>query len=378
MRRFLLLLLLATAWQDCFGQLNDDQSASSTYEVVEFKVAGKHRTALGNVLVEAEDGGILLEARNQTIWPLQPDEILSRKPLEDTPGDLSRKELAAAVQRELGRGFRIHETKHYIICYNTSMQYAKWCGALFERLHRGFVSYWESRGLKLHGPPPLVACVFRNKQSYQTYGREELGKAIESILGYYSYKTNRIAMYDLTAGQSLNSAAITKYMRTERTVATVVHEATHQLAFNSGLHQRFADIPLWLSEGLAIYFETPDFSSGKGWKTIGKVNQVRLRQFIKYANQTRRADSLHSLVASDDRFQMLGNARDAYAESWAFCYYLAKFKRKQFAKYLKTLQQKQPLILHNEEERIRDFAEAFGATPNELNRDFMQRIGRLR
>ena len=97
MRRFLLLLLLATAWQDCFGQLNDDQSASS-YEVVEFNVAGKHRTALGNVLVEAEDGGILLEARNQTIWPLQPDEILSRKPLEDTPGDLSRKELAAAIQ----------------------------------------------------------------------------------------------------------------------------------------------------------------------------------------------------------------------------------------------------------------------------------------
>ena len=30
----------------------------------------------------------------------------------------------------------------------------------------------------------------------------------------------------------------------ERTVATIIHEATHQLAFNSGLQVRFADNPL--------------------------------------------------------------------------------------------------------------------------------------
>jgi len=369
------LVLFASASDVAHAQEQTDPAP----ERVEFELDGQQRIALGNILVEAEDGGILLQARNQTIWPLQPDEIVSRKQLDDAPDPLSRKELAAAVQNELGAGFRIHQTKHYIICYNTSPNYAKWCGALFERLYRGFDYYWGSKGIKLQKTPPLVACVFRNKKSYQAYGRPELGKTIESILGYYSYKTNRIAMYDLTAGQRLNAAAITKYMRTERTVATVIHEATHQLAFNTGLQQRFADIPLWLSEGLAIYFETPDLTNGKSWRTIGKVNQVRLRQFGEYVRGGhRRPDSLLKLVQSDDRFQQLGNARYAYAESWAFCYFLIKHHPKAFVDYLKILQKKEPLITHSPEERIADFVTAFGKPPHEMNDAFMKRVVKLR
>lgn len=370
---FSLLLLVFSS----VGAIAQDESELAP-ERVEFQLDGQQRIALGNILVEAEDGGILLKARNQTIWPLQPDEIVSRKQLDDAPDPFSRKELAASVQNELGAGFRIHETKHYIVCYNTSSNYAKWCGAMFERLHRGFNYYWDRKGLKLKKTPPLVACVFRDKKSYEAYGRPELGKTIESILGYYSYKSNRIAMYDLTAGQRLNAAAITKYLRTERTVATVIHEATHQLAFNTGLQQRFAEIPLWLSEGLAIYFETPDLTNSKGWRTIGKVNQVRLRQFGEYARGHRRPDSLLTLVQSDDRFQKLGNARDAYAESWAFCYYLIRHHPKKFVDYLKILQKKEPLVVHSQEERIADFFAAFGKPPQEMNRDFMKRIVKLR
>lgn len=360
------------------SSLAQEQDSKPGAERVEFELDGQPRIALGNIIVEAEDGGILLEARNQTIWPLQPDEIVSRKRLDEAPKPFSRKELVASVLNELGPGFRVHETKNYIICYNTSSSYAKWCGAMFERLHRAFNYYWSSKGLKLHKTPPLVACIFRDKKTYEAYGRAELGKTIQSILGYYSYKTNRIAMYDLTAGQRLNAAAITKYMRTERTIATVIHEATHQLAFNTGLQQRFAEIPLWLSEGLAIYFEAPDLSSSKGWRTIGKVNQVRLRQFVAYANGHRRPDSLLTLVESDDRFQKLGLAREAYAESWAFCYYLIKHHPSDFADYLKILQKKEPLITNSREERVADFVEAFGKPPHEMNRDFMRRIGKLR
>ena len=44
-------------------------------------------------------------------------------------------------------------------------------------------------------------------------------------------------------------------------MATIVHEATHQIAFNCGMQQRYADIPLWLCEGMAVYFEAPDLAS---------------------------------------------------------------------------------------------------------------------
>ena len=37
--------------------------------------------------------------------------------------------------------------------------------------------------------------------------------------------------------------------------ATIIHEVTHQVAFNCGVHTRFNDVPRWVSEGLATMFE---------------------------------------------------------------------------------------------------------------------------
>ena len=63
-------------------------------------------------------------------------------------------------------------------------------------------------------------------------------------------------------------------------MATIVHEATHQIAFNSGLHVRFADNPLWLTEGMAMYFEGPDPDGGYDWKAIGELNRPRYDRFL--------------------------------------------------------------------------------------------------
>ena len=319
----------------------------------------------------------MLHARNQTIWPLQPDEILSRSELDEPPKPLKKRELAAAVLKELPRGFRAHETKHYVICYNTSKGYAEWAGSLFERLHRAFYNYWSRRGIDLEESPPLIACVFRDQKSYRAYGSQELGEAVNRILGYYSFSTNRIATYDLLEGRRYRSASqINQLLRAERTVATVIHEATHQIAFNSGMHERFADIPLWLSEGLAIYFESPDLSSKKGWKTIGKVNSVRLGQFRKFAPQ-RGSDSLLTLTGDSDRFQSAGLATDAYAESWAFCYFLIRTYPDEFAEYLKLLQQKSPLEEDTSQERWDDFTAAFGKPPQAMNEEMVKHLRRL-
>lgn len=371
-----LLLLTFIAFLGCVQGITADEAAK--YERVEFTLKNVDHLVFGDVLVEAQDGGILLKSPNQTIWPLQPEDIRSREAVSDPPSSLSKKELAKEVLKELPRGFSVHETKNYVICYNTSRGYAAWAGALFERLHRAFNNYWSRRGLELEDTPPLVALVFRNRATYEAYGRQELGAGIESILGYYSFATNRIAMYDLLEGRRYGSASqINSLLRTERTVATVIHEATHQIAFNSGLHERFAAIPLWLSEGLAIYFETPDLSSNRGWKTIGKVNQVRLRQFRKYA-QRREADSLLSLISSDDRFRQRELASDAYAESWAFCYYLIRSYPKQFVAYLQRLQKKSPLGEDSPQDRLDDFTAAFGQSPQAMNTEMLKMISRLR
>ena len=143
------------------------------------------------------------------------------------------------------------------------------------------------------------------------------------------------------------------------------------------MHQRYAAIPVWLSEGLAIYFESPDLSSSKGWKTIGKVNQVRLQQFKKYSRQ-RDPDSLLSLVSADDRFHNTGLATEAYAESWAFCYFLIRTHPDEFAEYLKILQQKDPLGEDSPQDRIDDFVAAFDRPPQAMNADMIKHLRRIR
>ena len=366
----------------CFG--GSPVARGQSVERVEFKQGDKQRRVVGEVLVEAQDGGLLLRARNQVMWAIQPDEILSRLESNEPLPPLTGAELASSVLQELPPGFRVHTTAHYVICYNTTRAYAEWCGALYERLHRAFMNYWTRKGLKLQDTPPLIACVFQSRKSYEDYGREELGKASGSIIGYYSYKTNRIATYDLTSADSLRpsgrvrSAAHVNQLlrRAERTVATIIHEATHQLAFNCGLHQRFADIPLWLSEGMAIYFETPDLRSNKGWRTIGKVNRVRLGQFRHYQKQ-RPPASLLSLLGSDERFRDTSLATGAYAESWAFCYFLIRNYPRQFVRYLEVLQAKAPLDDDTPQQRLDDFRNAFGVDPRELDADFLRQIQRV-
>ena len=125
-------------------------------------------------------------------------------------------------------------------------------------------------------------------------------------------------------------------------VATIVHEATHQIAFNCGLQTRLSDIPLWLCEGMAVYFEAPDLTSSRGWRGIGRVNYPRLTTFRRNLPNWRR-DSLVTLLADNQRFRNPSTAVAAYADAWALNYYLIKYRPKQYAAYLEMLAEKPPL-----------------------------------
>ncbi len=287
---------------------------------------------------------------------------------------------------ELGEGFNVHTTAHYVIVYNTSRAYAQWCGALYERLYSSFYNYWERRGLELKEPDrPLVAVVFDSKATYIRYATPELGEAAGAIIGYYNLQSNRVAMFDLTRasvrggrlGTMAQVNAVLARPEASDMVATIIHEATHQLAFNAGIHQRLADIPLWLSEGFAMYFETPDLGSNRGWRTIGAVNRPRLVRF-RQSLRRRADDSLTTLMSSDDRFRDTTTALDAYAEAWALNYYLIKRYPDEYNAYLKKLAAKGPLLSDTPEERIAEFRAAFGVDLETLDRDFVDAMRRLR
>ena len=56
-------------------------------------------------------------------------------------------------------------------------------------------------------------------------------------------------------------------MRADANVATIMHEAAHQMSFNTGMLNREGDQPLWLAEGLATYCEATELGH---WKGIGR------------------------------------------------------------------------------------------------------------
>ncbi len=181
--------------------------AALALEHVTLRHGDRQQTVSGQVVVTAEDGGLLLLAADGTLWAIEPDDLVARRGDDQPFKPLARDELSRQLLQELPEGFEIHATRNYLICYNTSRAYATWCGALFERLYKGFTNYWSRKGMKLEPPRfPLVAIVFNSRRSYSDFSRAELGDAAESIVGYYSLRSNRIMMYDLTGVESLRAS----------------------------------------------------------------------------------------------------------------------------------------------------------------------------
>lgn len=350
---------------------------------------GKTLRLDGRSMIVAQDGSCMFQTRDGVIWLAAADEVSGLSSDEIPFEAYTSKELAGRLLAELPAGFDVYYTANYVICHNTSRGYALWCGSLLERLHRAFTNSWSRKGFELTKPEfPLVACVFADKGSYGRFAMPELGDAVDAVDAYYSMRTNRITMYDLSGTESrgklasrVNSAAkingILSSPKAAPMVATIVHEATHQIAFNCGLHQRYSDCPKWFSEGIAMYFETPDLSSSRGWRSIGQVNQLRLRQFREYLSR-RPANSLQTLVSEDDRFNDTAKVVDAYAEAWAMTYFLLEQRPKEYVQYLQTLSQKAPQFWDTPEVRWKDFRDAFGPDLNRLEADFQRYLSKLR
>ncbi len=346
---------------------------------------GLQSTLVGEIVVEAQDGGLMFRANDGRVWVLAKDEYdqVNRdgKPFRG----LDQSEAASQILSELPAGFEVHTTKNYVIVYNTSQAYAKWVGALYERLYNGFQNFWKTKGIPLTDPDvPLCVILFDSKENYIRYTRNDLGQDPGTMVAYYSLVTNRVAMFDLTGGQAgsvrdlRNSDQINAMLSqpgSEALVATVVHEATHQIMFNRGMQQRLADTPLWVNEGLAVFFETPDLDSRSGWRAIGKINRMRYLHFrAKYGQRPR--DSLYTLIVDDKRFRDAGQALDAYAEAWAINFYLIKRHSKKYVAYLIELSNKPPLQVDTPEERIALFEKHFGAI-DKFDKPFLEFISKL-
>ncbi len=349
-------------------------------------------TATGQVLVGDSLGNRFFETVDGARYLIAAKDILSEAS-DDTPfAPATADELSERLLADLPDGFRVHTTKHYVVAYDTSREYAEWVSSLLEGLNKALVRYWKRAGIELEEPAfPLPIVVHRTAAAYNVASRAD-GLGAETI-GYYHLGTNRVRMYDLTGAQAVrrgsrrgSRAEISRMLsqpNAQPLVATIVHEATHQVCFNTGLMQRYADLPLWLVEGMAVYFEAPKAGSARGWRGIGQVNQQRLATFRRNLPKWN-AGSLTSLIASDDRIRDPRTGVDAYADAWALNYYLLKKREADYVAYVKALSEREPLEGPPADEskqatarrRISLFEEHFGPI-DELQNAMLKAMSRL-
>ena len=285
-------------WAAVSAAPGDDTTAVSQSRNIHHRVGDSESITRGRVLLIAADGGLLVEARDGSLVTVQPDHLLSNDDAGEPFAPAAADELSAQLLDELGAGFEIVRTKRYVIATNAGTGYGQWCGRLLERLQTAFLAHWKKAGIEVAEPTqPLIAIIWAEPQQYAAYATADAGAALAQSQGYYSIRSNRIVLADLTRGPGQSAAANDGEIlrRVESRVAnltTVVHEATHQIAFNCGLHTRYADNPMWLAEGMAMYCEVPDLRRTTGWGTIGRIHPGRLAHFREFIAQRRAAGSL--------------------------------------------------------------------------------------
>ncbi len=380
----LILCLIATFL--IFATVPSLESVSQADNLT-LEISGKTIELDGEILIEAVDKSLYFQSIDGKIWFVKPDQIKAKTDDDSEIKPISKKQLGKQLLTELPDGFRIYETKHYVIAYQNELAYARWIGGLYEsRLYRAFETFWKKKKkFDLDKPSfPLAAIIFGSKAQYDQHVQRELG-AGQTMVAYYNLQTNRVTMYDLTSdrrnpSQDLDARKIDQILRNPAVipmVATIIHEGTHQLIFNRGIQTRFAETPLWLNEGLAIYFETPNLKSARGWRVPGLVNDGRLRNFIQYY-PNREKDALKKMLESDDRLRDPETALDGYAEAWAFNHFLLNKHSEAFVDYLKFMSTKKALITDEPATRVADFKKFLGEDLGALDEEFIEYVRGLK
>jgi hypothetical protein len=307
---------------------------------------------------------MLLMRTNGSIEFLNNHEILSHRVTNRPFETQDLRTLTADLQSEFGREYRVRSALPYLVIAKQD-RIRVWCDQ-FHQFHDSIRLFCTTNSIPLRTPEfPLVAVVFETRREFDHYAKLDQAELPPTCVGYYSQKTNRIVLFENTKSKGNHS-----------TLQTICHEATHQLAFNAGMHQRLAETPVWVAEGFAVQFEAPAYcdyasrdrashwppSQRQGWAEL-KRDRQRFRQLI------------HEMIGSDEPFKT--DTLNAYTAAWALNSYLSQRRSRQYVEYMRRIGSLKPFVEYSRGERMRDFIAAFGPDIGILIRETIQHVERL-
>jgi hypothetical protein len=324
--------------------------------------------------------------------------------------------LKAECLHRFNHDFKTHNTRHFLLCYDTSDAFANQRGSALEKGYDAFLFNFNMRKIRpAFLSTRLVVILFKNRDDYLTYAQETEHADLSWAAGYYSQHTNRSAFYDdstgpiaqgaeqlitqlraklkdltlqITRATSQNQTALASSLTFERNRTSqalsqidlrvnnalgmlnnvkTIHEAAHQLAFNTGIQSRYVDYPLWFSEGLACCFEIEDSAHHRG---PGLINTLRLGA-LKDALHQNKMIPLDTFITNPQPAKMDEETLNLfYAEGWALFHYLYRTNRAGLENYLLAYKSLPILRAVLPEQRLRLFTDAFGSDLPTLQKNF--------
>jgi hypothetical protein len=268
---------------------------------------------------------VLLESTGR-IASFSPAEISSHSILGESFKPTTAMHLRGKLQEEFGRSYAVDGSGDFVIVASPGTV-SKWT-KVFAELQRSFFQYCTTRGFQIKKPDfPLVGIVFRNDAEFFRHAAENQIKVDPRTAGFYSILTNRLYLFEP------NGSGIDQ----REAMATIRHEATHQLAFNTGLHQRLSSPPLWVMEGLASIFEAPGMTESRSTTSAKMlINQTRIESWKSLAKRPDQlTQSFESMVRDDRLFKSDPDA--AYSIAWAVSLYLSERDSTKYARFMRSV-----------------------------------------
>ncbi len=297
----------------------------------------------------------LIEARNRIKRPLT----------EDAKGSETRiREIVNLPD------LKVQTSDHYVLLHDTPdaktfrrrKTRADLRLELLETVYESYFMKFALDGILLEPPQErLMVVLFNDEKDYHRYSTQ-IDPTLLSSAGFWSPVDNACVFYDQGSSERMKALdelnadlkraknqargtavsrdtahlsntidLLVKVAKEEDDIEVVSHEATHQLAGNTGLMPRGKIALRWAHEGLASYFET---SSDAVWNGIGAVNERRLKSYIRVSSDEKRRSI--ELLISDLLFDGAQSSReevDAYGQAWALTHYLMENKPEKLVEY---------------------------------------------
>ena len=332
--------------------LTDALCAQNDKGEMTIKIEANKRTYIGKPLVwDGNNMQLLRRDGRMTFLPVKSHD--DYKVLSNDFSVMSSEMMEAKLKKEFGKRYTVSRASNFLVVHPHG-DYQKWAKP-FEDLNKRFGAFFSSRGHKLEEPQfPMVAVVLNTRSEFDRMLKGYY-QANPNMLGYYSPRSNRIITYDQTKNDR-DSIFDTN---------TVIHEATHQTAFNRGVHNRFGEYSSWLVEGLACLFEAKGVhNSYIHTQRKDRVNSSRLLA-IQYAIKKGKAKgTLEKIVRDDELFR--SDDQLAYAYAWGLTFYLAETQPRKYLRYLTDDANRKDFSAFGSKDRLESFAKAFGSDLDDL------------